>query len=76
MPRRRGLSKKEAADFCGVAESTFGKYVHEGKYPPATLPGNRWDQKLLENWMDEKGGLSSRTNDSDDDDDKDNPWNV
>jgi predicted DNA-binding transcriptional regulator AlpA len=75
----RGLTAKEAAEFCGVAEPTFRKYVHEGKYPRPTLPGKRWDRRLLDKWMDEKSGLtdeSSNTSDHDADNDENNPWDV
>jgi excisionase family DNA binding protein len=74
MPGRLGLSAKEAAELCGLKISTFRKYVRDGVIPAATLPGNRWYRTRLVRWMDERSGMGSSTNDSNDD--KDNPWNV
>ena len=76
MSGRRGLPAKEAAEFCGVALSTFRKYVRQGIIPAATLPGNRWDRKRLEKWMDEQSSIMGSNSSHGSDGDENNPWDV
>lgn len=53
----RLISRKEAATYCGIAESTFSMWVANGKMP-ATIPGTRkWDKRAIDAKLDEISGL-------------------
>ncbi len=54
---RRGMTAKEAAQFYGLAVSTFQKARREGKIPGPTLPGKRYDRVLLEKEMNKLSGI-------------------
>ena len=52
----RLISRKEAAAYCNIAESTFSFWVATYKMPPA-VPGTRkWDRKAIDAKLDEIGG--------------------
>jgi len=53
----RGLSRTQAATLTGLSPSAFDKARLEGKYPGPTLPGGRWDRKVIERAMDRSSGL-------------------
>ena len=53
----RGLSRTQAAALTGLSPTTFDKARREGKYPGPTLPGGRWDRKVIEKAMDRSSGL-------------------
>ena len=55
----RGLSRNEAAGFAGVSVSSFDKARREGKFPNPTLPGKRFDLRLLQAAMDLLSGIST-----------------
>jgi hypothetical protein len=53
-PTRRGLSKEEAAEYCGVSPNTL---IRHG--PPPSKIGERsiWDRRVLDRWLDDLAGL-------------------
>jgi predicted site-specific integrase-resolvase len=53
----RGLTREQAAEFAGISPSTFDKYRREGKFPGPTLPGRRYDKRLMEAAMDRSSGI-------------------
>ena len=53
----RGMSGKEAANFYGLSRSAFQKARREGRIPPPTLPGKRYDRILLEMEMNKLSGI-------------------
>jgi hypothetical protein len=56
----RGLTAKQAAkDLYGISLSGFYKERREGRIPGPTLPGGRYDRKLLEAEMDRQSGITN-----------------
>lgn len=54
----RLIGRKDAAAYCGVAQSTFSLWVSTYKMPPA-VPGTRkWDKKAIDAKLDEISGLT------------------
>ncbi|MHC4051513.1 helix-turn-helix transcriptional regulator [Bradyrhizobium sp. 25ACV] len=55
---KRGLTKQEAADYCGCNTlSAFDRWIQKGLIPKA-LPGtSRWDLKALDAALDRASGL-------------------
>jgi hypothetical protein len=53
---KRGLSKDEAAEYCGVSANTLGRHG-----PTPTKIGDRiiYDRRVLDRWLDELAGLIS-----------------
>ena len=53
---KRGLSRDEAAEYCGVSVNTLGRYG-----PTPTKIGDRiiYDRRVLDRWLDELAGLIS-----------------
>lgn len=51
---KRGLSKDEAAEYCGVSVNTLGRYG-----PTPSKIGDRiiYDRRVLDRWLDELAGL-------------------
>jgi len=56
----RGLSREQAAAFCGIATDLFDRLVHDGKLPPGIKLGGRrvWDRAALEHAFDRLSGIS------------------
>ena len=56
---KRGLSKDEAAEYCGVSANTLGRHG-----PTPTKIGDRiiYDRRVLDRWLDELAGLISGPN--------------
>lgn len=53
----RLLGRKEAAEYCGIAQSTFSMWVATHKMPQ-TIPGTRkWDKRAIDAKLDEISGL-------------------
>lgn len=53
----RLIGRKEAAEYCGIAESTFSMWVANHKMP-ATIPGTRkWDKRAIDAKLNEISGL-------------------
>lgn len=60
----RLIGRKDAAAYCGIAESTFSMWVASGKMP-ATIPGTRkWDRRAIDAKLDEISGLAGDANDA------------
>ena len=56
----RGLTRRQAANVYGLSLSGFDKARREGKIPAPTLPGRRFDRRLLDASMDRLSGISSQ----------------
>jgi hypothetical protein len=55
---KRGLTKQEAADYCGCETlSAFDRWRQRGIVPPAIPGTNRWDRKALDAALDRASGL-------------------
>ena len=55
---KRGLTKREAADYCGCETlSAFDRWRQMGIVPPAIPGTNRWDRKALDAALDRASGL-------------------
>jgi len=54
----RGLNRRQAAGYAGLAIATFDLYRRRGLLPAATLPGKRYDRLLLDQAMDELSGIA------------------
>lgn len=55
---KRGLSKEEAAEYCGVSEATLGRHG-----PAPTKITKRkivYDRRVLDRWLDELAELPSQ----------------
>lgn len=53
----RLIGRKEAATYCGIAESTFSLWVATNKMPQS-IPGTRkWDKRAIDARLDEISGL-------------------
>lgn len=53
----RLMGRKDAAAYCGIAESTFSLWVSTYKMPPC-IPGTRkWDRRAIDAKLDEISGL-------------------
>lgn len=55
---KRGLSKQEAADYCGCSSlAAFDRWRAKG-IVPGPIPGTtRWDRKALDRALDQASGL-------------------
>ena len=55
---KRGLTKQEAADYCGCNTlAAFDRWRREGIVPEAIPGTNRWDRKALDAALDRASGL-------------------
>jgi len=53
----RGITREEAAIYCGCSTATFSNWVRRG-IVPGPLPGtNRWDRKAIDAALDRASGL-------------------
>jgi hypothetical protein len=52
---KRGLSKEEAAEYCGVSVNTLGRHG-----PTPTKIGDRtvYDRRVLDTWLDKLAGIA------------------
>lgn len=56
----RLIGRKEAAEYLGIAESTFSLWVASHKMPPP-IPGTRkWDRKAIDARIDEISGFGGK----------------
>jgi hypothetical protein len=55
---KRGLSKDEAAEYCGVSVNTLSRH---GPTPSKIGDRTVYDRRVLDRWLDELGGLSAAT---------------
>jgi hypothetical protein len=53
----RGLTLEQAAAFVGLSKSGYNKGRQMGDYPGPTLPGRRYDIRLLQAAMDRLSGI-------------------
>jgi len=65
----RYLSRKLAAEYCGVSESTFDWEVAHGIWPQGERRGRKggrltWDKELIDRRGDIRSGLSSEAGES------------
>ena len=59
---RRGMTKQEAADYCGCETlAAFDRWRQKGIVPPAIPGTNRWDRKALDAALDRASGLVSES---------------
>lgn len=60
---KRGLTKKEAAEYCGCCSiAAFDRWQQKGIVPPAIPGTNRWDRKALDQALDRASGLVTESN--------------
>ncbi|KMO28560.1 helix-turn-helix transcriptional regulator [Methylobacterium aquaticum] len=53
----RGLTREQAAEYCGCSVEAFDDWVRRG-YVPAAMPGTRrWDRKAIDRALDRRSGL-------------------
>lgn len=64
--QKRGITREEAADFCGIAPSTFDAWVRAGKMPGPVPGTKRWDLKAIEKAWDKLSGLTDQASSEDD----------
>ncbi|TBH00371.1 helix-turn-helix transcriptional regulator [Rhizobium leguminosarum] len=53
----RLISRKEAAAYCGIGESTFSLWVANHKMPPAIAGTRKWDKRAIDARLDEISGI-------------------
>lgn len=60
MMAKRGMSKQEAADYCGCESlAAFDAWVRKG-IVPGPMPGTRrWDKKAVDAAMDRASGIQA-----------------
>jgi hypothetical protein len=56
----RGLDRRRAAELVGLSPSGYDQARREGKYPGPTLPGKKYDRKLIEQAMNRWSGLDEK----------------
>jgi hypothetical protein len=58
--KKRGLTKQEAAEYCGCNTlAAFDQWRAKGIVPPPIPGTNRWDRKALDLALDRASGLPS-----------------
>jgi hypothetical protein len=65
LTQPRGMSREEAADYCGCdSMAAFSDWVRRGIIP-GPLPGtHRWDRKAIDAALDRASGLETRLQES------------
>jgi hypothetical protein len=60
----RGLSRRAAAEYCGLAPSTFDARVGDGSLPGPVFPGRCriWDRLALDRALNSLSGLADEPN--------------
>lgn len=53
----RLLSRAQAAEYCGMCQTTFTEKVKGGHLPPAIPAINKWDKKAIDRKLDQLSGL-------------------
>jgi hypothetical protein len=61
----RGLTKADAAAYCGCSEDAFGTWVKKGLVPGAIPGTQRWDRKAIDWYLDRASGLATESASSD-----------
>ncbi|MBX4894922.1 helix-turn-helix transcriptional regulator [Rhizobium bangladeshense] len=54
----RLIGRKKAAEYCGIAESTFSMWVATNKMPAAIAGTRKWDKRAIDAKLDEISGLT------------------
>jgi hypothetical protein len=62
-PTRRGLSKEEGAEYCGVSVNTL---VRHGPSPTKIGERSVYDRRVLDRWLDELAGFVAGSVSTDD----------
>jgi hypothetical protein len=60
----RGLTKEQAAAYCGCGLDAFETWVKKGLVPGAIPGTQRWDRKAIDVWLDRASGLAVETPES------------
>ncbi|WP_244625092.1 helix-turn-helix transcriptional regulator [Rhizobium daejeonense] len=60
--RPRLIGRREAANYLGIAESTFSMWVATHKMPQPVAGTRRWDMKAIDARLDELSGLAANDN--------------
>ena len=55
----RGLSRAQAATYCGCSVSAFDDWVRRGIVPGAIPGTHRWDRKAIDDALDRASGLQT-----------------
>ncbi len=58
---KRGLSKREAADYLGLSAAGLAAWVRQGIVPPAIPGTHRWDRRAIDAALDKRSGLNSNS---------------
>ena len=72
----RGLTLEHAATFVGLSKSRFKNRQQMGDYPGPTLPGKRYDLRLLEAAMDRLSDIRKAVAEASQADATLNPWDT
>lgn len=56
----RGLTKADAAAYCGCSEDAFDTWVKKGIVPGAIPGTQRWDLKAIDWYLDRASGLPTQ----------------
>ncbi|MBY2913763.1 helix-turn-helix transcriptional regulator [Rhizobium leguminosarum] len=65
MTEPRLISRKDAAAYCGIGESTFSLWVANHKMPPAIAGTRKWDKRAIDARLDEISGIAIEENEDD-----------
>ena len=64
--KSRGMTLKEAADYCGVSPSTFRSWEQKGLLSCRWQGTNRYDKRALDRDLDRMSGLANEAEKSQD----------
>ncbi len=56
------LTRQQAAAYRAITSDTFDDYRRRGIVPDPISGTNRWDRKLIDQWLDRASGIASKTN--------------
>ena len=56
----RGLTRQQAAAYCGISPSAFDRWVSVGIMPRAAPGTHRWDRHALDHAWDRLSGLETK----------------
>jgi excisionase family DNA binding protein len=57
--RPRGITREEAAAYCGCGRATFSNWVRRGIIPGPVPGTKRWDRKAIDAALDRASGLET-----------------
>ena len=57
----RGLTKADAAAYCGCSKDAFNTWIKKGLVPEAIPGTQRWDRKAIDWYLDRASGLPQET---------------